>query len=559
MVRYSIQKCCSRIGRVLLCTTLVAVFGNMVGCEVNSFFDPSRTGAYNRFPTTIPVLDRLDVIEQEEDHFSRASSPSSDDLLPRDLSYFLYPGDTVTVGIFELYQPNIWYNVTRQIDAGGYYRVPELGDVRAAGLTSQQFEDELIRQLAAKVMQNPQVDVVVERAGGLRYTVFGFVQNWGVFNLTSPDLRLLDALAIAGGAPLSTERVFVIRQVILSDEVLPSTDPNRRGAAGAATRPREQRQPVDVEDLINQLDKDKGQSSPTPPSRNRQTPPNAPSNPPQDQLHQPPQNPPGNVPPGQSNPRVSPGMLPGMAPQDTRPMVDIDQLEPVRPAQKQPPVDVDTIRPQTKTGDDNADSWIYVQERGEWVRMPGGAAKRPANGRPSKAPAATAPGEPELIVERVIRIDYKSLLRGDSSQNIVIRPNDRIYVDGPSQGFVYIDGEIARPGVFQLPNSGTLTLSRLVAAAGGFAPIAIPERVDLTRKVGNNREATVRLDLAAIRHRTEPDVVLKPDDYISIGTNWIATPLAIIRNGFRATYGFGFILDRNFGGDVFGAEPVNFR
>ena len=36
-----------------------------------------------------------------------------------------------------------------------------------------------------------------------------------------------------------------------------------------------------------------------------------------------------------------------------------------------------------------------------------------------------------------------------------------------------------------------------------------------------------------------------------------ATPLAVIRGGLRATYGFGFLLDRNFGNDVFGAPPSN--
>ena len=40
-----------------------------------------------------------------------------------------------------------------------------------------------------------------------------------------------------------------------------------------------------------------------------------------------------------------------------------------------------------------------------------------------------------------------------------------------------------------------------------------------------------------------------------IGTTFWATPLAVVRNGLRATYGFGFLLDRNFGNDVFGAPP----
>ena len=122
---------------------------------------------------------------------------------------------------------------------------------------------------------------------------------------------------------------------------------------------------------------------------------------------------------------------------------------------------------------------------------------------------------------------------------------------------VYIDGEIGRPGVYQLPVSGKLTLSRLVAAAGGFGPIAIPERVDLTRVVGDSHEATIRVNLSAIRNRTEPDIYMQPDDHVNIGTNFWAQPLAVVRNGFRATYGFGFLLDRNFGNDVFGPPPTN--
>jgi hypothetical protein len=67
----------------------------------------------------------------------------------------------------------------------------------------------------------------------------------------------------------------------------------------------------------------------------------------------------------------------------------------------------------------------------------------------------------------------------------------------------------------------------------------------------------VRVNLKAIRNRGEPDIFMRPDDHLIIGTNFFATPLAVIRNGFRMSYGFGFLLDRNFGNDVFGAPPEN--
>ena len=131
-------------------------------------------------------------------------------------------------------------------------------------------------------------------------------------------------------------------------------------------------------------------------------------------------------------------------------------------------------------------------------------------------------------------------------------------MDTPEIGVVYVDGEVSRPGVYQLPIAGKLTLSRLVAAAGGLNPIAIPERVDLVRKIAPDRESALRVNLAAIRNRAEPDIYMRKDDHVIIGTNFWASPLAVVRNGFRMTYGFGFLLDRNFGNDVFGPPPVNF-
>ncbi|MFO0963904.1 MAG: SLBB domain-containing protein [Phycisphaerales bacterium] len=155
---------------------------------------------------------------------------------------------------------------------------------------------------------------------------------------------------------------------------------------------------------------------------------------------------------------------------------------------------------------------------------------------------------------RVIVVDWPELQRGDVRQRVIIRPGDKVHVE-TDLGVVYIDGEVSRPGVYNLPIVGELTLSRLVSAAGGLGQIAIPERCDLVRRIAPDREAAIRVNLAAIRNRAEPDIVMRCDDHVIIGTNFIATPLAVIRNGFRMTYGFGFLLDRNFGNDVFGPPP----
>lgn len=491
--------------RIMAIMVITAIAAGMFGCEVDSPFDPSRTGYFEHTPTLIPVLDRLDVIERDVDYLARATPVQPEDLMPRPLEYVLYPGDIVVVQIFELFSPGQWHAIERQIDASGNYRVPELGDVRAAGLTPQQFQERLEQLLHERVIRNPQVDVVVVRGGGLRYTIYGFLATPGMFTLQNPDLRLLEALAIAGGVPQSVDWIYVIRRVPLTDELAP-----QYGEGIDGRRPQEDQAPTSVEDLIRQLEqRDEGDGA----------------------------------------------VRPGMLQQDTDqqpPVIDIDELEPVR-IDEQPPVDVDEIgRGEPRAGDASGeDTFIYDEERGEWVRVRGTG---PVRG-PLPQGIGQLPGEPPMVLERIIRVDYRALMQGASSQNIVIRPNDLIYVHGPRPGNVYVDGEVIRPGVYNIPATGQLTLSRLFAATGGLSPIAIPSRVDLIRRVGPNTEAVVRVDLAAIRQRTEPDIVLKPDDHIIVGTTWYATPLAVIRNGFRATYGFGFLLDRNFGNDVFGAPP----
>jgi polysaccharide export outer membrane protein len=159
------------------------------------------------------------------------------------------------------------------------------------------------------------------------------------------------------------------------------------------------------------------------------------------------------------------------------------------------------------------------------------------------------------MTQRVIEIPIKPLLAGQSDVNIVVRPGDVVRVPAASTGVVYVGGQVARPGTFSLPPSGKLTLLRVITAAGGMGQLGIPERVDLTRMVGTDREATIRLNMRAIAEKTQPDVILKADDHINVGTNFWAFPIAIIRNGFRMSYGFGFLIDRNFGNDIFGAPP----
>ena len=492
------------VRQLLLCALMLLP---AFGCEVNSYFDPSRTGRFMETATTMPVLERIDAIEPSADLWGQTSGVTPEDLVPSNLSYRIHPGDQLRIEIYELYAKNQWYPVTRQVDAGGYIRLPELDEVLTAGLTAEQLQTELEMLLARDVMDNPTVYVAVESGGAFTYTVYGHLAAPGRFTLADPTLRLLEALSMTGSVPLSTKWIYVVRSVHTSEELRGHWErDDQTGAVDSGSTPSETT--PDIDSLIKQLE------------------------------------------------NVSTKPSPAAYGMEDDHLIDVDDLD--APGVQVPQaVDVDSVQsPTDPYAIDN--SFIYMPEKDEWVRVKQSDVRSAvaADGARERRDPAKAP---DLILERVIKVPYNRLMHGDNSYNLIIRPDDQIYVDGPPVGIVYISGEVLRPGVYNLPSTDPLTLSRLIAAAGGLGSLAVPDRVDLTRMVGEHREATVRMNLAGIRRRTEPDIYLKSNDHIHVGTNWMAYPLAVFRNGLRMTYGFGFLLDRNFGNDVFGPPPTSFR
>ncbi len=513
----------------------VSAFCAVAGCEVDSYFDPAKTGRFEFTPTTIPILERIDVIEREPDPWARATRVGPEDLVPSELTYRISSGDQIRVEIFELAVTGQIWASSQRLDATGVFRLPApLGDVPAAGLTAQEFQDRLIRLVDERVIPNPVVNVYVEDGAGFTYTLYGGVQGAGLYSLRKADFRLLDALAQSGAIFQGVQKVYIVRHIPVSDEGAPP--PPR----GTAVQPPTRETAPDIEELIRQLELP---PAPGPAAK----PPESPPAPEQEQA-------PIDIEELLKEIERTPGTAPGAFAQEDEPAYV--QPSPAHAEAVTPPAAAAAAPKVSAPG--AAQSWrrdryVYDPQRDEWVVVSAGAPKQ-------AGAAVTEPlPPPRPFMERIIEVPYERLKQGDSSYNLVIKPNDRIYVREPQSGVVYLDGEIGRPGVYSFPATGKMTLSRLVAAAGGPGPLAIPSRVDLTRIVGENREATIRLNLSAIRQRTEPDLYLRPDDHIIIGTSFIAYPLAVFRNGLRMTYGFGFLLDRNFGNDVFGAPPTNFQ
>jgi polysaccharide export outer membrane protein len=508
----------------------VATLASLTGCHWDSYLDPSVVGRWENTPAIVPILENIAEIEEQTGQFTEYTEVQPEDLLPEPSDYEIAAGDVLTLQLWDLVirgQPLV---ETKTVDATGAVDILQLGRVEISGLNEQQAADRIAQRMASFVA-DPLVSVTIESRREQAFQLSGAVAQPGSFAIPSGDYRLLQALVTAGGISESVPYLYVIRQVSLADidparpDVVPQRAPSTNqggstapGQGSAPTRPNTD--DSDVDDLIDIIEDLSGDGG-SPAAFGARF---------------------GSAQPARRDDAGAPD-----------PIIDL-------PDDNGAPVNANAGSPADAAGGDGATRWVFLN--GRWVRTAATQNRPTAPGSVAQREAAADPladAVDALLTQRIIRVPVTPLFQGDARYNIVVRPGDVIRVPLPASGNVYLGGQVARPGVYALPQVGRLTLTRAIVAGGGLGQLAIPERVDLTRMIGPDRQATIMLNYRAIAEGTQPDVFLKRDDVVNVGTNFWAFPLAVIRGGFRASYGFGFLLDRNFGNDVFGAPPTNFR
>ena len=124
-------------------------------------------------------------------------------------------------------------------------------------------------------------------------------------------------------------------------------------------------------------------------------------------------------------------------------------------------------------------------------------------------------------------------------------------------GECLVMGNVNRQGYINITGR-PMTLKMAVAAAGGLGPLAWPKRCEVIRRIGEKKEEIVMVDLDKISKGEQPDFFIKPNDLVNVGTDPSARWRFVLRNSFRATYGFGFLYDRNFADRDFLGDPLPF-
>jgi len=128
----------------------------------------------------------------------------------------LSANDVLIVDVFQV--DNL--DRTVQVDATGNISLPLIGQVKAAGRTARQLEQEIELAYGARYLQSPDVTIFVKESIGQRITIDGEVAKAGIYPVSS-NSTLLDAIALAGGFReiADVSKVFVYRNYATGRQV----------------------------------------------------------------------------------------------------------------------------------------------------------------------------------------------------------------------------------------------------------------------------------------------------------------------------------------------------
>lgn len=127
------------------------------------------------------------------------------------MDYRIAPDDVLRIQVY--HEPDLSLE-DAQVTAVGMVRMPLIGDVSVAGLTSGEASDVIAARLGERYLVSPQVTLFVKKAVGRRVTVDGEVREPGLYPVDG-RLTLLQAVALAKGPTrlAGLNQVVVVRQM----------------------------------------------------------------------------------------------------------------------------------------------------------------------------------------------------------------------------------------------------------------------------------------------------------------------------------------------------------
>ncbi|HEG44726.1 MAG TPA: hypothetical protein ENH94_11840 [Phycisphaerales bacterium] len=522
----------------LYCLLLLFFCMNCTGCS-NDILDPTQIGRFRPVPVVNVILESLGVGNEPSSPYAGAEEPRPEDVVAFEQDYVIGVADIIRIDIYELLGENQSFLRDYVVRESGQIYIPEVGTITAAGLTETQLQEQIRDILQPTILLDPSVTVTLMQSQSRIFSISGAgIGGSGSQSLPRYNYRLREAIASAGGVSQhNVTNIYITRNVTGQENISqPTTE-----ETGYYGQPEDKRsfdrdeiklQPAEPDSGTESIDEDELLDLISPyAKKNRRN-------------------------------RIV------IASSE---MVTEEELRNLGSGQRSSARRYMTA--DVGNGESGGERIEWIFDNGKWVAVRVGVGEtsrsedvQPRNGRKPaedvfvrkreslEEAVAKDYGWEQIggggIQTRQIKVPVDKLLSGDPRYNIIIKPGDSIDVPLDIIGEFYVMGNLNASG--PIPLTGRpMTLKMAVATAGGLGQLAWPNKVEVIRRLDDNREVTIMVDLEKIAKGIQPDFYIKPDDLINVGTHGTARWLAVLRNSFRASYGFSFMYSRNFANSAF--------
>jgi polysaccharide export outer membrane protein len=131
-------------------------------------------------------------------------------------AYLIGPGDVLEIVVWK--EPDL--SRTLRVKTDGRISVPLVGDVQAAGKSTEELSQLLVKRFSELVSQ-PSVSVILTENRSCRYYVIGKVRQPGEYLIESP-ITVLQAIGRAGGFAdwATTSDITIVRRKAAKEDIL---------------------------------------------------------------------------------------------------------------------------------------------------------------------------------------------------------------------------------------------------------------------------------------------------------------------------------------------------
>jgi len=220
MERYAV-KTSMRVARAFWAVAVVGLplaggcedVGDFLKTDRTRFLGPEKVVRQPEGSPINPILGTIGPTDRSREIIPNAAFPKEGDWSYTEEDYIIGTTDILDISVLDLFADGVETVLRRQVSDTGFIDLPLLPQrIKAEGYTKEELRVVIENVYRPDILREPTVSVTVAARRNDTFSVLGAVNRPGTYNILRKHMRLLEALALAGGiTQTNIYYIYVIR------------------------------------------------------------------------------------------------------------------------------------------------------------------------------------------------------------------------------------------------------------------------------------------------------------------------------------------------------------